>query len=191
MAKKLKWFMINVFPFVMILLLLFIPQLKIDEINGSTENIDNKIIFGYHFITGYSVLNEANNYEQIITSKLLGLMPSLMMLSIFVISKVSANDIGKDIVNFLCGFVTLTYSALLPVFSITFLSELYMERLEFIKIWGYYIVLIFSALSCLYYLLYLINSIRNINKKNKKQEEEEDKKIHEYENKMQDINIKK
>lgn len=166
MLKKIHSIMINIGTFALMALLLFIPMFTLKNPNGDIL-FQSKTIFGYHFITGYTIKN-GDAYSQVLMSKLLGMMPVLMLLSIFVIDKLVKANIGKDIVNFLCLFITLAYIVLLPINSSTFITENYLGYLEFEKLWGFWLNFAFVLIVFIYYIFRLVLSIIEMKKEEEK-----------------------
>lgn len=134
MEKKIKFIMINVVTFILILMLLFIPMLNLHDQNNGLV-FASKNIFGYHFITGLVIENSSaigmEKYSQVLSSQTLGFVPVLMLLSIFVLDKAAKKSLGKDLVNFLCSGVTFVYTFLLPITATTFITDFYKGYLDF------------------------------------------------------------
>ena len=166
---KIKWVFINIVNFVVIALLIFLPLFTLSNPNGSLV-FETKTMYGFNFLGGLMIKSDGNN-SQVLASKILGFVPVMMILSSFVIDKITNVKIGKDIVNFLCLFVSFIYVFLLPIISSEFITETYRGYVEFNKIWGYYVITIITGLVMAYYLAALIISLVKINKENKEVKE--------------------
>ena len=167
MLKKIHWVMINIVTFILILMLLFLPLLNVKTVNGDAVH---KTLYGFHLLSGFSILNESGMRVQVLTSKLVGFVPIMMLLSLFIINKVSKAATGKYLVNFLCLAVTLVCIALLPVIAPTFAGPLYINELEFTKYWGYYVSCIVLAIVLGYYTFILVKTLIKISKEEKEKE---------------------
>ena len=157
--KKLHFIFINVVTFVLIATLLFLPMFILHDQNDGLKIT----IFGYHFVTGYTIDTGAsgiNQFSPVLISKLLGLVPAMMLLSIFAIDKLTKANFGKDMINFLASAITLIYTFLLPITSYTFITDLYDNTLVFTPVAGLWINIALLSLTTIYYLIVLIISIK-------------------------------
>ena len=103
--KKLHFIFINVVTFILIATLLFLPMFILHDQNDGLKIT----VFGYHFVTGYTIDTGAsgiNQFSPVLISKLLGLVPAMMLLSIFAIDKLTKANFGKDMINFLASAIT-------------------------------------------------------------------------------------
>ena len=160
--KKVQWVMINICTFVLMALFIFLPMFKL----YSPENaivFEEKTVYGYHFLAG--LIDET----QILSSKVLGFVPLLMLLSIFAIDKLSKVEIGKDLINFLCLLLCFVYIISLPLTASNFLDQAYYGYLDFKIIWGWTVILIIVSLAMLYYLIVFIANYVKLKKQSVEQ----------------------
>ncbi len=169
MLKKIHWIMMNVVTFILILLLLFLPLFDLKSI-GSDNIFGNKMLFGFHFLTGYTTKNANGEFVQIIASKLVGFVPVMMLLSMWIVSKLTKSNLRKDVINFLCLAVSFVFVFLLPVIAPTFLNENYQEMFEFSRLGGYWVNLILVGIVFIYYIVILIYNIIKTYRENKEDE---------------------
>lgn len=176
MLKKIHFIMINVVTFVLIALLLFLPLLRVVTING--DAID-KVLFGFNILNGFSVTNVENQVVRVMNSTVFSFTPIMLLLCIFIIDKATKVPVGKSIVNFLATGFGFIYVLLLPVFSYTFVAELYVNQLDFLRSWGYYVACVIFGLVMIYYFVIAVIELVGVVKKNKSSLEATQEKIDE------------
>ena len=172
MKNKLHFIFINIVPFVLILLCLVLPMFNLQDQNDTFK----LTVYGYHFVTGYTIDTGAggiNQFSQVLMSKTLGLIPVMMLLSIFVIDRLTKANFGKDMINFFASTITLAYMFTLPITAYTFITDLYDNTLVFNPVSGLWINIVLLSIATTYYLVVLIISIKkNIKEVNEQGKEE-------------------
>ncbi len=166
MLKKTQWIMMNIITFILIVLFLFLPMFKLQNIGGEDVFAD-KTLFGFHFLTGYTTQNMNDMTVQIIASKLVGFVLVMMLLSMWIINRLTHSDLGKDIINFLCLAVCFVFIFLLPVIAPTFLNKDFQGMFEFTRLAGYWVNFVFICLAFIYYMVIMIYKIVKTYKLNK------------------------
>ena len=174
--KKINWIFVNIITFVLIACLIFLPLFTLYSPMGNENHIafEAKTVFGFNFLGGLKIFNQngelGNEYSIVLHSKLLGFIPVMMLLSMVIIDKATKVSLGKYLVNFLATAVALIYMILLPVFASSFIDNRYYEALDFKIKWGFWICIVFIAITFVYYTYALIKSIKEISKEKQNEE---------------------
>lgn len=173
MFKKIHKVFVNIVPFVLIVLYLALPIFDLFIVN-SIYRFEPRKIFGLTLMSGFSMKNEGlgidgnNQLVRVMSSELLGMIPILMLISIFVIDKATKSELGKHLVNFLCLAVTFVYMLLLPTFVTTsFVTPDYVNLATFNRIAGYWINFAFLLLAFVYFTIVLIWTVIKTSKEKK------------------------
>lgn len=169
--KNKKYFtIINIICLFLIVLVITLPLFKFTNPNTIFDNNSNtKTIFGFHLLSGFncnSLVNDAlgQGVIKVMNSKLLGFIPLAMILSMIVINKITSNDLGKYIINFLGNAVIFAFYLLLPAIIQTFLVDSFVDSSNFDIIWGYWILFVIFAILFAYSTFILFKTIIKVNK---------------------------
>ena len=176
MFKKIHFVIVNIVTFILLVLMIALPIFSFVNPDTVFEDGGNsKIIFGFHFLTGFTMQDISNpdigeGIQKVMYSKLLGFIPVMMIFSIFVIDKFSKNSLGKDAINFLASALVFVYFLLLPGIFSVFLVDKFVDASVHTSMWGYWIILITTLLLFLYYTFVFVKNILKFYKENDKKE---------------------
>ena len=147
---------------VLIVLLLFLPILRLQDMSNNLI-IEPKTMFGFNIIVGYRIPNPSiysteGNYIPILHSTVVSLIPIFCLLGIIVLFNIKNESFGKEIINAILAIVACVIFGLFPVILLQYTYETYQPYLEFVKLAGWYVDLIFLCIFATYQIVYLIVS---------------------------------
>lgn len=165
MFKKIHFVIVNIVTFILIALAIALPIFSFSNPDTVFENGENsKIVLGFHFLAGFTMQDISNpdigeGIQKVMYSKLLGFVPVMMLLSIFVIDKFSKNSLGKDAINFLAAALVFVYILLLPGIFPVFIVEKFIDASTHSSLWGYWILFVAFLFLFLYYTFIFIKNV--------------------------------